>query len=234
MKFRDCHRTFLTFKPPSLLVSQIAPTAANFAGRPRLLLPGRTCFVASARTGYAIRPFQAIDGERTFTFPDLRSCRLLQGPMFMNRAPEPMHQGFVFDPDDHKVHGQGSVRCEPATRNSEAWGLTLAPAPVWQRWPPRFALERAEQTAQNSKQRADSVPECAGPQRSTNSSSSSPPQPGDAAFCLCTKTWFPDPDDARLLDELKPLFFVVYGCIPANSSNVHALITEGYVLAPRP
>lgn len=78
MKFRDCHRTFLTFKPPSLLVSQIAPTAANFAGRPRLLPPGRTCFVASARTGYAIRPFQAIDGERTFTFPDLRSCRLLR------------------------------------------------------------------------------------------------------------------------------------------------------------
>jgi hypothetical protein len=83
VKFRDCHRTFLTFKPPSLLVSQIAPTAANFAGRPRLLLPGRTCFVASARTGYAIRPFQAIDGERTFTFPDVRSCRLLQGPTFI-------------------------------------------------------------------------------------------------------------------------------------------------------
>ena len=79
MKFRDCHRTFLSFKPPSLLVSQIAPTAASFAGRPRLLLPGKTCFVASARTGYAIRPFQAIDGERTFTFLELRSCRLLQG-----------------------------------------------------------------------------------------------------------------------------------------------------------
>ena len=66
VKFRGCHRTFLSFKPPSLLVSQIAPTAANFPGRPRLLLPGRTCFVASARTGYAIRLIQAIDGERDF------------------------------------------------------------------------------------------------------------------------------------------------------------------------
>ena len=78
VRFRGCHRTFLTFKPPSLLVSQIAPNAATFAGWPRLLLPGRTRFVASARTGYAIRPVQAIDGERTFTFPDLRPCRPLQ------------------------------------------------------------------------------------------------------------------------------------------------------------
>jgi hypothetical protein len=86
VKFRGCLRTFLTFRPPSSLVSQIAPTAANFAGRPRLLPPGRTCFVASARTGYATRPIQVIDGERTFTFPDLRSCRLLQGPTFIFRT----------------------------------------------------------------------------------------------------------------------------------------------------
>src|SRR6516162_9861115 len=32
VKFRGCHRTFLTFKPLSLLVSQIAPTAAAFQG----------------------------------------------------------------------------------------------------------------------------------------------------------------------------------------------------------
>ena len=74
------------FWAPSLLVSQIAPTAANFEGRPRLLLPSRTCFVASARTGYAIRLIQAIDGERTFTFPDLRPCRLLQGPTLISRV----------------------------------------------------------------------------------------------------------------------------------------------------
>src|SRR5215472_9459380 len=79
VRFRGCHRTVLSFKPPSLLVSQIAPTAAACTGWPSLLRPGRTCFVASTRTGYAIRPLQAIDGERTFTFPDLRACRPLQG-----------------------------------------------------------------------------------------------------------------------------------------------------------
>jgi hypothetical protein len=79
VRFRGCRRAFLPFKPPSLLVFQIAPTAAAFAGRPRLLLPGRTCFVASARTGYAIRLIQAIDRERTFTFLDSRPCRPLQG-----------------------------------------------------------------------------------------------------------------------------------------------------------
>jgi hypothetical protein len=84
VRFRGCHRTILSFKPPSLLVSQIAPTAANFAGQLRLLLPGRTCFVTSARTGYTIRLIQAIDGERTFTFPDLRPCRLLQGPALID------------------------------------------------------------------------------------------------------------------------------------------------------
>src|SRR6516165_9156212 len=65
--------------PLSLLASQIAPTAASFpAGQPRLLHPGISCFVTSARSGYAIRPIQVIDGERTFTFPDLQPCRLLQ------------------------------------------------------------------------------------------------------------------------------------------------------------
>jgi len=54
--FRGC-RHFFMFRPPSLLVSQVVPTAAQTAaGQPRLLHPGRTCFVASARTGYASRP----------------------------------------------------------------------------------------------------------------------------------------------------------------------------------
>ena len=53
---RGC-RHFFMFRPPSLLVSQVVPTAAHrAAGQPRLLHPGRTCFVASARTGYASRP----------------------------------------------------------------------------------------------------------------------------------------------------------------------------------
>jgi hypothetical protein len=45
------------FRPPSLLVSQIVPTAVQTdTGQPRLLRPGKTCFVTSARTGYASRP----------------------------------------------------------------------------------------------------------------------------------------------------------------------------------
>ena len=42
--------------PPSLLASQIVPTAASFlAGQPRLLPPSRTCVVTFARIGHAIR-----------------------------------------------------------------------------------------------------------------------------------------------------------------------------------
>jgi hypothetical protein len=53
--FRGC-RYFVMFRPPSLLAPQIVPTAANTAaGQPGLLRPGTSCFVASARTGYANR-----------------------------------------------------------------------------------------------------------------------------------------------------------------------------------
>jgi hypothetical protein len=45
----------------------------------------------------------------------------------------------------------------------EVWGVAFAPAPEWQRWLPRFAGARAEQTAQSSEQRADRVPECVEP-----------------------------------------------------------------------
>ena len=54
--FRGC-RYSLMFRPPSLLAPQIVPTAAHTAaGQPGLLRPGLSCFVASARTGYASRP----------------------------------------------------------------------------------------------------------------------------------------------------------------------------------
>ena len=47
----------LMFRPPSLLTPQIVPTAASTAaGQPGLLRPGLSCFVTSARTGYANRP----------------------------------------------------------------------------------------------------------------------------------------------------------------------------------
>jgi hypothetical protein len=54
--FRGCSY-FVMFRPPSLLASQIVPTAASSpAGQPRLLHPSRTCVVTSARIGHAIRP----------------------------------------------------------------------------------------------------------------------------------------------------------------------------------
>jgi hypothetical protein len=52
---RGC-RYSLMFRPPSLLAPQIVPTAAHTAaGQPGLLRPGLSCFVTSARTGYANR-----------------------------------------------------------------------------------------------------------------------------------------------------------------------------------
>ena len=75
--FRGC-RHFFMFRPPSLLTSQVVPTAApNDAGQPRFLRPGLSCFVASARTGYASRPIQATGGVGAFTRPDSQPCRLL-------------------------------------------------------------------------------------------------------------------------------------------------------------
>ena len=53
--FRGCSY-FVMFRPPSWLASRIAPTAAGFpAGQLRRLRPSRTCVVAFARIGHAIR-----------------------------------------------------------------------------------------------------------------------------------------------------------------------------------
>jgi hypothetical protein len=54
--FRGCSYSVM-FRPPSLLASQIVPTAASFpAGQLRRLRPSRTCVVTFARIGYASRP----------------------------------------------------------------------------------------------------------------------------------------------------------------------------------
>jgi len=54
--FRDCSHSFM-FTRPSLLASQIVPTAATHAAeQPRLLHPSRTCFVSSAGIGHANHP----------------------------------------------------------------------------------------------------------------------------------------------------------------------------------
>ena len=72
--------------PRSLLPLRVFPQSSR-----DLLRPGISCFVTSARSGYAIRPIQAIDGKRTFTFQDLQPCRLLQclTNRTVNRIPAP-------------------------------------------------------------------------------------------------------------------------------------------------
>jgi hypothetical protein len=69
--FRGC-RYFVMFRPPSLLAPRIVPTAASTAaGQLGLLHPGRACFVASARTGYANRP-----NTGNWRYRDLHPARL--------------------------------------------------------------------------------------------------------------------------------------------------------------
>ena len=46
---------------------------------PDVLRPSTSCFVASARLGFASRPKQAIDGTGTFTPLNSQPCRL---PLF--------------------------------------------------------------------------------------------------------------------------------------------------------
>jgi hypothetical protein len=60
------------FRPPSLLAPQIVPTAASTAaGQPGLLRPGTSCFVTSARSGYANRP-----NTGNWRYGDLHPARL--------------------------------------------------------------------------------------------------------------------------------------------------------------
>jgi len=69
--FRGC-RYSVMFRPPSLLAPRIVPTAANTgAGQLGLLHPGTSCFVTSARSGYANRP-----NTGNWRYGDLHPARL--------------------------------------------------------------------------------------------------------------------------------------------------------------
>jgi carbonic anhydrase len=49
--------------------------------------------------------------------------------MSTNRASKHPHQGFIFDRDDHKIHEESSLRCEPARRRFlqlAAWGAVMS------------------------------------------------------------------------------------------------------------
>ena len=75
--FAGCSH-FLMFKPHSLLATLVAPTTTvSCRAVSDVYIRAKTCFVASARTGYASRPKQAIDGTGTLTPLDPQSCRLL-------------------------------------------------------------------------------------------------------------------------------------------------------------
>src|SRR5664279_661097 len=75
--FRGC-RYFFMFRPPSLLVSQIVPTAAVLpqGSRDVYFRAERASLPPHAPDMLAVR-IQAIDGTGTFTLLDSQPCRLL-------------------------------------------------------------------------------------------------------------------------------------------------------------
>jgi len=66
------------FRPPSLLVPQVVPTAANVpqGSRDFYIRAERASLPPHAPDMLAVR-IQVIDGARTFTLPDPQPCRLL-------------------------------------------------------------------------------------------------------------------------------------------------------------
>ncbi len=78
--FRGC-RYFFMFRPPSLLVSQIVPTAAVLpqGSRDFYFRAERASLPLHAPDMLTVR-IQVIDGTRTFTLLDSQPCRLLTSP----------------------------------------------------------------------------------------------------------------------------------------------------------
>jgi hypothetical protein len=78
--FRGC-RYFFMFRPPSLLVSQIVPTAAVLpqGSRDFYFRAERASLPLHAPDMLTVR-IQVIDGTRTFTLLDSQPCRLLNPP----------------------------------------------------------------------------------------------------------------------------------------------------------
>jgi hypothetical protein len=76
-RFRSCSHS-LMFRPARLLATPVAPTLAPCdAGRPWLLHPRISRFVASPCSGYANRPNREIGGKGTCTPRNRQPCRLL-------------------------------------------------------------------------------------------------------------------------------------------------------------
>jgi hypothetical protein len=76
--FRGCSY-FVMFRPPSLLASQIVPTATSLlAGQPRLYIRAERASLPSHASDMLSARLQAIGGARTFTSQDSQPCRLLR------------------------------------------------------------------------------------------------------------------------------------------------------------
>src|ERR1019366_2767096 len=71
-------RHFFMFRPPSLFVPQVVPTAANVpqGSRDFYIRAERASLPPHAPDMLAVR-IQVIDGARTFTLQDSQPCRLL-------------------------------------------------------------------------------------------------------------------------------------------------------------
>ena len=75
------------FRPPSLLVPQVVPTAANVpqGSRDFYIRAERASLPPHAPDMLAVR-IQVIDGARTFTLQDSQPCRLL--PFHLLKTPD--------------------------------------------------------------------------------------------------------------------------------------------------
>jgi len=76
--FRDCSHSFM-FRPPSLLASQIVPTAATYRRRAAEVFTSEQNMLRCLRMHrICLPPAQAIGGVGTYTPLDSQPCRLLQ------------------------------------------------------------------------------------------------------------------------------------------------------------
>jgi hypothetical protein len=111
----------LMFRPPDLLATQIAPTAAFLFRNPRqpwLLRPRISRFVTSPSSGYASRSNRAISGVGTFTPLDSQPCRLLPQATPLRTCPAlrlrwcPL--GLPYRLQDARLPAQQNRRLSPA------------------------------------------------------------------------------------------------------------------------
>ena len=129
------------FRPPSLLAPRIVPTAATPAGQLGLLHPGTSCFVTSARTGYANRPKTG-----NWRYGDLHPARLSAlsaAPITLSSSLIRTHAPSLYPPSDFRFspYTKGLCRllpapcCVKALPNAITVVLPCVPGPLLQLLP---------------------------------------------------------------------------------------------------